>query len=361
MGLRYALIGCGSIALNHFTAALNNGLDISGLCDIDVHSVKSLTEKACFYGAAAAYTDYRAMLREARPELVAITTDNGNHARIALDCIEAGCHVIVEKPIALSLKDADAVIAAGRERGVCVCASHQNRFNASVQMMRSAIGAGRMGRLLYGTTHVRWNRGQEYYAKAPWRGTWAQDGGMLVNQCIHHIDLLLWLMGGKATEVFAYTDNLSHQYIETEDMGLALVKFAGGAYGVIEGTTDVFPRNLEETLYVFGEKGTMKAGGKALSRIEEWRFEDGLDDDEALNALNGEGWLIAGHTALYADVLRAIRTKTRPLADGEAGRCALELALAIHKSASEGRPVCLPLTDFSVEDIMGHFKQRAEE
>ena len=226
------------------------------------------------------YTDYKELLEKEKPELVAIATESGKHAAIALDCIAAGCNVIIEKPIALSIVDADAIIRAGKEKGVLVCANHQNRFNKSVQYIRKALEEGRFGRLSHGAAHIRWNRGKGYYEQAPWRGTWAQDGGCLMNQCIHDIDLLRWMMGDEIDEVMAYTDQLEHPYLEAEDLGMALVKFSNGSYGLIEGTTNVYPKNLEETLYIFGQKGTAKAAGTSDNIIEEWNFADGLDDPE---------------------------------------------------------------------------------
>ena len=358
MSLRYALIGCGRIAINHFAAAVSNGLDIVGLCDLDMGNIHTMLSKAQTESIYALYTDYKAMLSETRPDLVAIATESGSHAEIALYCIEAGCNVIIEKPIALSLEDADKIIEAGECKGVCVSACHQNRFNTSVQMMRKALEKGRLGQLLHGAAHVRWSRDEDYYTQAPWRGTWEQDGGALMNQCIHNIDLLRWMMGDDITEVFAYTDRQKHPYIEAEDLGMALVKFANGSYGIIEGTTNVFPKNLEETLYLFGSTGTVKAGGQSVNIIEEWRFEDGQDDSEAVKAQTAEnppnvyGF---GHSRLYEDVLRAIGTGTQPLVDGKAGRRALELVLAIYKSAKEGKPVKLPLKHFSTMDMTGRF------
>ena len=211
------------------------------------------------------YIDYKEMLEAEELDLIAICTESGSHASIALDCIDAGVNLIVEKPIALSLEDVDFIIEKAKEKNVKVCSCHQNRFNKSVQKIREAMEQGRFGRLLHGTAHIRWNRGQDYYTQAPWRGTWAQDGGALMNQCIHNIDLLRWMMGDDIVEVVGMTDNMMHDFIETEDLGLALVKFANGSYGVIEGTTNIYPRNLEETLYLFGEKGTVKAGGKSVN------------------------------------------------------------------------------------------------
>ena len=173
--MRYALIGCGRISPNHIEAAKNNNLEIVAICDLIPEMMQEKSEKFSL-NSVNKYKDYREMLIKETPELVAIATESGNHAKIALDCIEAGCNVIIEKPIALSIKDADMIIKAGKEKGVLVCANHQNRFNKSVQYMRKAMEQGRFGRLLHGAAHVRWNRGENYYEQAPWRGTWAQDG-----------------------------------------------------------------------------------------------------------------------------------------------------------------------------------------
>ena len=355
--MRYALIGCGRISPNHIEAAKNNNLEFVGICDV---LQEAMDEKATKFNLLKVkkYTDYRKMLKEAKPELVAIATESGKHASIAIDCINAGCNVIIEKPIALSLDDADAIIRAAKEKNVVVCANHQNRFNKSIQYIRKALEEGRFGKLLHGAAHVRWNRGKNYYDQAPWRGTWAQDGGCLMNQCIHNIDLLIWMMGNDVDEVFAYTDQLEHNYLEAEDLGLAVVKFKNGAYGLIEGTTNVFPKNLEETLYIFGTKGTAKAAGTSDNIIEEWRFDDGIDDSLEVKAKfsdNPPNVYGFGHTPLYADVIDAIKNHRKPLVDAESGKRALELVLAIYKSKKEKRPIKLPLDSFSTLDMQGIF------
>lgn len=360
--MKYALIGCGRISPNHIEAAKNNHLEFVAMCDIVPEVMQEKSDKFELE-AVHKYTDYKELLEKEKPELVAITTESGKHAAIALDCIAAGCHVIIEKPIALSIADADAIIEAGKKAGVVVCANHQNRFNKSVQYIRRALETDRFGRLFHGAAHVRWNRGKGYYDQAPWRGTWAQDGGCLMNQCIHNIDLLRWMMGDEVEEVMAYTDQLEHPYLETEDLGMALVKFKNGSYGLIEGTTNVYPKNLEETLYLFGEKGTAKAAGTSDNIIEEWRFADELDDPEEVKKLfseNPPNVYGFGHTPLYADVIEAIKTGRKPLVDAEAGKRALELVLAIYKSAAEHRPVKLPLKECSTMDFVGRFdKQEA--
>jgi predicted dehydrogenase len=356
--IKYALIGCGRIAPNHVVAARENNLEIVALCDMVERNAQMLGRKFDLPGEVHIYTDYRVMLEKESPDLVAIATESGSHARIALDCIEAGSNLIIEKPIALSIWEAELIIQHARERGVRVCACHQNRFNRSIQKIRQALDKERFGKLFYGAAHVRWNRDYEYYSRAKWRGTWENDGGALMNQCIHNIDLLRWMMGDNITEVVGMTDRLNHEYIEGEDMGIALIRFANGSYGIVEGTTDIYPQNLEETLYIFGAKGTVKAGGRSVNIIEEWRFADLLDDADEIkiryseNPPNVYGY---GHIPLYRDVIDAVQNNREPYISAEAGKRALELVLAIYKSAAEGRSVKLPLTECATKDFTGRF------
>lgn len=355
--MRYALIGCGRISFHHIEAAKNNQLEIVAICDIVSNKME---EKYAFLDYVNKYTDYKEMLKKEKPALVAIATESGKHAQIAIDCIQEGCHVIIEKPIALSIEDADYIIQLAKEKGVFVCVNHQNRFNKSIQYIRRALEKGRFGRMLYGSAHIYWNRNEDYYKEASWRGTWEQDGGALMNQCIHNIDLLCWLMGSEAEEVFAYTDNMKHPFIETEDLGMALVKFRNGTYGVIEGTTIAYPKNLEESLYLFGEWATVKVGGQSVNEIIEWNFADGLDDLSYVKREFSEtppdvyGY---GHTPLYADMIAAIRNRRRPLVDGEEGKRALELILAIYQSSAKGVSVKLPLLRGAAIDFKGRFKK----
>jgi len=356
--MKYALIGCGRISPNHIAAAKENNLEIVALCDIAPENIEEKFKKFNLSSDIRRYTNYKEMLKNEKPELIGIGTESGKHAQIALDCIKAGSNIIIEKPIAMSLEEADAIIRASDDTGIKVCACHQNRFNKSIQKIREAMEEGRFGRLFHGTAHIRWNRNEGYYTQAPWRGTWEQDGGALMNQCIHNIDLLRWMMGDDITEVMAYTDRLNHDYIQAEDLGLALVKFKNGSYGIVEGTTNIYPQNLEETLYIFGQSGTIKAGGKSVNIIEEWHFADGKDDAEEVkakyqeNPANVYGF---GHTPLYADVIDAINNNRQPYIDARAGRRALELVLAIYKSSAEGKPVKLPLENCASTDFKGRF------
>mgnify|MGYP001116962730 FL=1 len=356
--MKYALIGCGRISPNHIAAAQNNALEIVAICDIETSCMIDKILKFKLGSSVNQYSDYKEMVEKEKPELVAICTESGKHAEVALFCIEHGCHCIVEKPLALSIADADAIIAASIKHHVKVCACHQNRFNKSVQIIREAVDMNRFGKLFYGTAHIRWCRDHEYYDRAAWRGTWKQDGGELMNQCIHNIDLLRWMMGGEIDEVIGMTDRLNHEYIEAEDMGIALIKFKNGSYGIVEGTTDIYPKNLEETLYIFGEKGTVKAGGQSVNVIEEWRFSDLLDDPEEVKARfheNPPNVYGYGHTPLYADVINAVKQDRQPYVNAMEGKRALELVLAIYKSAAEGCSVKLPLKECATIDYEGRF------
>ncbi|MFF2446713.1 Gfo/Idh/MocA family protein [Neobacillus sp. NPDC058068] len=360
MSLRYAIIGCGRISPNHIAAAIENGLEIVALCDIEPEHMKDKILKNNLPESISQYTDYKKLLEEEKPQLVAICTESGKHGQIALDCIEAGSNLIIEKPITLSLEEADEIIKKAKEKKLKVSACHQNRFNKSIQKIREAAEAERFGRLLHGTAHIRWNRGEDYYKQATWRGTWEQDGGALMNQCLHNIDLLRWMMGDEIVEVVGMTDNLNHNFIEAEDLGMALIKFSNGSYGIVEGTTNIYPNNLEETLYLFGEKGTVKAGGKSVNLIEEWQFADNLDDPDNVKERfqedppNVYGF---GHNPLYADVIDAIQNDRQPYVTAEDGRRALELVLAIYKSAAEGKSVKLPLSKCSSLEFKGRFER----
>lgn len=357
--MKYALIGCGRISTNHVKAVINNKLEFAAVCDIVPEHMEVVLEKNGLQNDSSIkrYTDYKRMIKEIRPELVGIATESGLHAEIALYCIDHGIHVIIEKPMAMNMSDANEIVRRSEEKGVKVSACHQNRFNVAVQEMRKALEQGRFGKISHGSIHVRWNRGKAYYEQAPWRGTWAQDGGALMNQCIHGIDLLRWMMGNEVEEVYGATRQQLHPYLEAEDIGMAVVKFKNGAIGTIEGTTNVYPQNLEETLYLFGENGTVKIGGKSTNNIDVWNFADESDADQRNKGLEEQTSNVYGngHTSLYADVIDAIQNDRAPYVDAYAGKNALEMILAIYKSQKTGMPVKLPLEGFAALDMQGEF------
>lgn len=356
--MKYALIGCGRIAINHIKAVVNNNLDIIAVCDIVPEHIDILFDKTNFTKQVDRYEDYKKMIDEhPELELIAIATDSGIHAEIALYCIDKGINVIIEKPMAMSMKDADEIVRRSKEKNVKVSVCHQNRFNIAIQQMRKALEQGRFGKISHGSINVRWNRGKDYYDQAPWRGKWESDGGCLFNQCIHGIDLLRWMMNDEVDEVYGATNQVFHDYLECEDIGMAVVKFKNGAIGTIEGTVNVYPKNLEETLYLFGENGTVKIGGTSTNNIDVWDFKDESELDqnnkglqEATSNVYGNG-----HTSLYADVIDAIINNREPYVNAIAGRNAVEMILAIYQSAATNKPVKLSLTDVASTDFIGRF------
>lgn len=359
MTLKYALIGCGRISPNHIASALERKLNIVAICDIVSSRMDDTAIQFKLPDSVKKYTDYKEMIINEKPDLVAICTESGKHGQIALECLDLGCHLIIEKPITLSLEEVDKIIIKAKQKKLVVSVCHQNRFNKSIVKIREAVEANRFGKILHGAAHIRWRRDENYYTQAPWRGTWEQDGGALMNQCIHNIDLLRWMMGDEIEEVFGMTDKLNHDFIEAEDLGLALIKFSNGSYGLIEGSTNIYPRNLEETLYIFGSQGTIKAGGKSVNMIEEWSFADKLDNPEEIKSIYHEdppnvyGF---GHSPLYQNVIDAITLKQTPYVTALDGRNALELVLAIYQSSATGKSVKLPLKRGSTMDYVGRFK-----
>lgn len=356
--MNYALIGCGRVAPNHIKAVRANQLNLAAICDLVPERIDALLEKTGYALPVDRYTDYRRMIDEhPELELIAIATDSGEHAEIALYCIRHGLHTIIEKPIAMSLHDADEIVRAAEENHVKVATCHQYRFNQAVQEMRRALEEGRFGTLSHGSVHVRWRRTQDYYSQAPWRGKWASDGGALMNQCIHGIDLLKWMMNDDVAEVYGATRQRLHDYLECEDVGMAVFKFKNGAIGTVEGTVNVYPKDLEESLCLFGETGTVKLGGKTCNKIETWAFADeAADDPEKTGFEETSGSAYGnGHARLYADMIDAVRHDRKPAVDAVAGRNSLELVLAIYKSQLTGLPVKLPMQDFSTAEMTGLF------
>lgn len=356
--MRFGLIGCGRIAINHIKAVVANNLYLQAVCDIVPEHIDILFKKTEYDKDTKRYTDYKTMIEENPDlELVAIATDSGVHAEIALFCINKGLNVIIEKPMAMSMKDADAIVEAAEKNNVKVSVCHQNRFNVAVQKTRKALETGRFGKISHGSINVRWNRGKQYYDQALWRGKWASDGGCLFNQCIHGIDLLRWMMGEHIDSIYAVTKRQFHDYIECEDLGTAIIKFSNGAVGTVEGTVNVYPQNLEETLYIFGQTGTVKIGGKSTNNIDVWNFADETKEDEKNKGLEEQTSNVYGngHISLYADVIDAIENDRPVYINAIEGRNAVETVLAIYESAATGKPVKLPLKNVSSVDFTGRF------
>ena len=341
--MRFGIIGCGRIAPKHAESivALPNA-ELVAVCDSVPEHAQAFADK---YGAVP-YIDYQEILKRPDIDVVTIATPSGLHAEIGIAAAKAGKHVMVEKPMAMTLKTADALIEACRQAGVKLAVIHQNRFNQSVKLMRRALEEGRFGRLTHGQATVRWNRDDNYYAQAPWRGTKLQDGGVLMNQSIHNIDLLQWMFG-PVESVFGYTAT-NMRKIEMEDVGAAVIKFKNGAIGLIEAASTIFPKNIEETLNVFGEQGSAIVGGIAVNRIEVWEFPESEQEKKEIFASqesdppNVYGF---GHRELIADMIEAIQEDRAPAVPGEEGRKALEIILAIYKCQETKEPVVFPLVE----------------
>lgn len=358
-----ALIGCGRISFKHIEAfvAMQDRVDLIAVCDpiLERAQEKKAEYEKTAKGTVQIFADYKEMLDVCNPEIVTIATESGKHKEIAVYCLNHGTHVICEKPMALSTSDAQEMIATAKQNNKKFAVCFQNRFNAPVVKMREAYEKGRFGKILHGMIQIRWNRNEEYYQQAKWRGTWAQDGGTLMNQCTHGIDLLQWMMGEDAVRVQAQTRRFMRP-IEAEDFGCAIVEFASGAVGIIEGTADVYPKNLNETISLFGTEGTVVIGGLAVNKMETWRFADaekvGDTEEKVLNPNEKDPPTVYGfgHSALFKDFIDSIEQNREPLVSGEKGKKALEIILAIYKSQKTGLPVTLPC-EFSTLDMKGVF------
>lgn len=354
--MRYALIGCGRVAPSHIKAAQNNNLEIVALCDVVPEKAQTLAEK--FGLNVEIYADYKVMLEKVKPELVAIATVSGTHAEISEYCAKNGFDFIVEKPMAMSISEADKVIDAVEKSGVVAAVSHQNRFNIAVQELKSALDNGRFGKLSHGSVHIRWKRDENYYNQDAWRGKWVTDGGALMNQCIHGIDLLRWMFGDEIESVYGSTRNSYHPYIEAEDIGVAVINFKNGAVATVEGSVNAV-ESLEETLCVFGENGMVRLGGMNANTVDVWCFkdEDLADGDRRVIEEKAPNVYGNGHASLYLDVIDAVKNGRKPYVDLYAGKRALEVVLAIYKSQLTGEKVTLPLEDFASADMTGIFEK----
>jgi UDP-N-acetyl-2-amino-2-deoxyglucuronate dehydrogenase len=341
--INFALIGCGRIAKRH--AELLGTGQISGARLVAVCDVKQ--DRAQAFGkqySVPAYGSIHEMLGMPGIDVVSVLTPSGMHAEHAIQVARSKRHVIVEKPMALTLNDADAMIRECDAAGVGLYVVKQNRFNVPVVKAREALDAGRFGKLVLGTVRVRWCRDQSYYAQDSWRGTWAQDGGVLSNQASHHVDMLSWFMGGveavHARGVTALVD------IEAEDTAVATLKFRNGALGVIEATSASRPKDMEGSLSVLGATGAVEIAGFAVNKIRTWQFSQPAPVDAdvmekfSVNPPNVYGF---GHQAYYEHMVEVLAQGAKPLVDGHEGRQSLELIMALYESIASGREVKLPL------------------
>lgn len=344
--LRVALVGCGRISRRHCELLGGNavkGAALAAVCDI----VPARAESTGREWNVPFFTDMHEMMRGMGEavDAVAILTESGNHARHALELAPYRKHLIVEKPMALTLDDADAMIRACDAYGIKLFIVKQNRFNVPVVKTREALDAGRFGKLVMGTVRVRWCRTQQYYDHDPWRGTWAMDGGVLTNQASHHVDLLEWMLGD-VESVFAKSRTALAD-IEAEDTAVVVLKFRNEALGIIEATTATRPTDLEGSLSLLGKKGSVVIGGFAVNKMETWNFaEPAPGDDTVLReySVNPPDVYGFGHKSYYEHIISCVEQGTRQLVDGYEGRRSLELIMAIYESIETGKEVFLRFT-----------------
>lgn len=335
-----AVVGCGRISKSHFDAIRKiDGLRLSVVADTDENRARAAGEEQ----DVPWFTNYGEMLASAKCDVVAICTPSGLHSAQGIASARAGKHVITEKPMSITLEQADALVEACDTAGVRLFVVKQNRLNPSVQLLKRAVDKGRFGRIYLANATVRWNRPQDYYDAALWRGTWEFDGGAFMNQASHYVDLIQWLVG-PVESVIAKTATQARR-IEAEDSGVAVLKFRNGAIGVIEVNVLTYPRNWEGSITIIGERGTAKIGGTAVNKVEHWVFADYDDDDKLVEAAatNPPSVYGFGHEGYYRNVLAVLRGEAQPETDGRAGRKSLELLLGIYESAKTGRDVPLPL------------------
>lgn len=342
--IKFGLLGCGRIAKRHSDLLGGHHIDgarLVGVCDPIHPRADAIASK---FGVPAHYTVDELLARR-EIDVVTVLTPSGMHPAHVIACARAGKHVVVEKPMALRLQDADEMIRACDEAGVKLFVVKQNRFNVPVVKAREALDAGRFGRLILGTVRVRWCRDQAYYDQDEWRGTWAYDGGVLSNQASHHVDMLEWFFGDVVSVHARAITALAK--IETEDTAVATLKFRNGALGIIEATTAVRPTDLEGSLSILGEKGTVEIAGFAVNQIRHWRFieELALDKDVvekfSVNPPNVYGF---GHQAYYQHVIDCLINQRAALVDGLEGRKSLELISALYESIEIGQEVSLRFT-----------------
>ena len=343
--MRYCLIGCGRVSPEHIRAARDTNLELAGLCDTDPAQIeKNLAFARAWLRDVSVYTDYKEMLAAQKPDLVAIATPSGLHAQMAVDCLHAGAHVIIEKPIAMTMDDAALIAQAAEQTGRTVCTNFQNRFNPAVIALSEAVDTKRFGTLHSAALQLRWFRGEDYYRQDAWRGTRLLDGGAMMNQGIHGIDLLCRMLG-EPVRVSAITTRRARP-IEMEDLGMAVVEFQSGALASIECTTMRYPGAEESILELSGERGCVRLGGIAGHVVERWRFDGAPPGEEKAMrrkyAKEPKTVYGSGHSPLYANAIAAIANGQPPWIGTAEGARALSIVLGAYESSETGQTITLP-------------------
>jgi UDP-N-acetyl-2-amino-2-deoxyglucuronate dehydrogenase len=339
--IRFALVGCGRIAKNHFGALKHHGdrCELIGVYDVNPAAL----EEAVTATGARPYKSLDAMLAECKADAVILTTPSGLHSSQAISVAQAGRHVITEKPMATRWEDGKRMVAACDDAGVHLFVVKQNRRNATLMLLKKAIEEKRFGRIHMVNLNVFWTRLQEYYDSAKWRGTWEYDGGAFMNQASHYVDLLDWLIG-PVESLHAYTATLARN-IEVEDTGVLSLRWRNGALGSLNVTMLTYPKNLEGSITILGENGTVRIGGVALNDVQHWEFADTSEDDKAAKCASYQTGSVYGfgHVQYYDNVIKALRGEAEPATDGREGLKTLEILIATYLSARDGKRVALPM------------------
>lgn len=339
--IRFALVGCGRIAANHIQAlaAFRDEAELVDICDVNPEALQAVQQQM----PVNIHVNLEILLEQTTADVAILATPSGLHAPQAMRCLSHGLHVISEKPMATLWQDGLAMLKAADDAQRLLFVVKQNRYNATLQLLKQALEAGHFGRIFMVTINVFWHRNQSYYDLASWRGTWQFDGGALMNQASHYVDLLTWLLG-PVESVQAYTATLARD-IEAEDTGVASLRWCSGALGSINVTMLTYPKNFEGSITIIGEKGTVRIGGVAVNRIQHWEFaEPSLMDEQAKIASYDTNSVYGfGHTRYYKNVIDVFKGRTQLYTNGEEGLKSLELLTAIYRSAKMGQRVNLPL------------------
>lgn len=339
--IRFALVGCGRIANNHFGAIEKHAerCEVVDVCDIDAKALEAAVTRT----GAKGYSSLTEMLKHTTADCVVLTTPSGLHPSQTIQVAESGRHVMTEKPMATRWKDGLEMVKACDAAGVYLFVVKQNRRNATLQLLKQAVEQNRFGRIYSVAINVFWTRPQEYYDSAKWRGTWEFDGGAFMNQASHYIDLLDWIVG-PVESVMAYTGTLARR-IEVEDSGVAALRWRCGAMGTLNVTMLTYPKNMEGSITILGEKGTVRIGGVAVNEIKQWEFAEPRPEDANITAASYETTSVYGfgHPLYYDNVINTLRGEAEPETDGREGLKSLELLIAMYLSSRDGKRIALPL------------------
>lgn len=358
--LNFAIIGCGRITSKIVDGVIKNSdkaklVAISDILEDKMDFIeKKYLNSQNIYENIIKEKDYKDIIDKIKLDVAIIATESGYHEEIGLFFLENGINVIIEKPIAMSISGAQRLVDKAKEKNLKLAACHQNRFNYTIQSLKKAILENKLGDIYTGTARILWYRDDNYYNQASWRGTWELDGGTFMNQCIHNIDLLNWMMNSEIDTVYSLANTFSRK-IEGEDYGVILIKYKNGKIGTVEGSVITYPKNLEETLTIVGSKGTIVIGGTAVNKVDTWRV-DGDSEEEMKKIDCGDPNSVYGygHEALYKDFIEAIEEDRKPLVDGEAGLLAVKIILAAYKSRKTGTVIKFDeFKEFSTKEMKG--------